>query len=136
MQSITMQRLLKEANIPPERIDYVNCHATATPAGDLNEIAAIKEVFGDHAYKLKLNAPKSMLGHTCWASPIVETIGGLLQMQNGMLHPSINIKKQDPEIDLDVCAGEAREHRIEYMLKNSFGFGGLNCCSLIRRYEG
>ena len=127
--------LLKAVNLSLESIDYVNCHATGTPVGDVEEIEAIKTAFGGHAYKLKLNAPKSMLGHTCWAAPIVETIGGLLQMQNDRLHPTINIDELDPKVDLDVCANKAVEHRINYMLKNSFGFGGLNACSIIKRYE-
>ena len=69
-----------------------------------------------------------MLGHVCWSAPIVETIGGLLQMQFGTLHPTINI-------ELDICANTSIEHRITYILKNSFGFGGINACSLIKRYE-
>ena len=68
---------------------------------------SIKEVFGRHAYRLKINAPKSMLGHTCWAAPVVELIAAILQMRKGVLHPSINIDELDPEIDLDVCRGAA-----------------------------
>jgi 3-oxoacyl-(acyl-carrier-protein) synthase len=128
--------LLQSVNVVPESIDYVNCHATSTPLGDLEEVKAIKAAFGGHAYKLKLNAPKSMLGHTCWAAPLVETVGAVLQMNGGVLHPSINIDKLDPAIDLDVCANEACKCDVRYMLKNSFGFGGLNCCSLFKRYEG
>lgn len=133
-QAYLMRELLKTANLKPEEIDYINCHATGTPLGDLQEINAIKQVFGAQTRNLKLNAPKSMLGHVCWSAPIVETIGGILQMNNNMLHPTINISELDPEIDLDVCANQAQAHNINYMLKNSFGFGGLNCCSLIKRY--
>ena len=135
-QARIMTDLLAEADVAPEEVDYANCHATGTPVGDLQEIYAIKKVFGEHAHSMKLNAPKSMLGHTCWASPIVETIGGLLQMKHGQLHPTINIDNLDPEVDLDVCAAGPVSHRIEIMIKNSFGFGGLNCCSLIKRYDG
>ncbi|MEW5814767.1 MAG: beta-ketoacyl-[acyl-carrier-protein] synthase family protein, partial [Spirochaetota bacterium] len=120
----------------PEEVDYINCHATGTPLGDIEEIQAIKYAFGEHAYKLKLNAPKSMLGHTCWAAPIVEAIGGVLQMQNGMLHGTINIDELDPQVDLDVCAHGPVKHDIRYMVKNSFGFGGINCCSVFKKYEG
>ena len=130
-----MTEVMKMADVKPEQIDYVNCHATGTPKGDLQEILAIKGAFGDHAKNLKLNAPKSMLGHTCWASPLVETIGGLLQMKHGKLHPTINIDSPDPNIDLDICANEPVDHQINYMLKNSFGFGGVNCVSIIKRYE-
>ncbi len=134
-QAELIKELLKYTGVQPEQIDYVNCHATATPVGDIEEIKAIKKVFGEHAYKMKLNAPKSMLGHVCWSAPIVETIGGILQMNNNKLHPSINIDEIDPEIDLDVCANQAKEFEINYMLKNSFGFGGINCSSLIKKYE-
>jgi 3-oxoacyl-(acyl-carrier-protein) synthase len=135
-QKRLIRDLLASSAIAPEQIDYVNCHATGTPLGDLEEIKAVKAVFGEHAYRLKLNAPKSMLGHTCWAAPIVETIGGILQMQRGMLHPSINIDEIDPVVDLDVCANKPQKADITYMIKNSFGFGGLNCSSLYRKWEG
>lgn len=134
-QAWVMEQVLLDAGVEPEQIDYINCHATGTPTGDIQEILAIKSVFGKHAYSIKLNAPKSMLGHTCWASPLVESIGGIMQMRHGKLHPTINIGKIDPEIDLDVCANKTADHQITYMLKNSFGFGGINCCSLIKRYE-
>jgi 3-oxoacyl-(acyl-carrier-protein) synthase len=134
-QAHLMTRLMKMTGVNPEDVDYVNCHATSTPLGDLAEIRAIKQAFGRHAYRMKLNAPKSMLGHVCWSAPIVESIGGILQMKNGTLHPSINIDELDDEIDLDVCREGPVEHRIQIMLKNSFGFGGLNCCSLIKNCE-
>lgn len=133
-QTRIMREVLRMANIAPEQVDYVNCHATGTPSGDLQEVLAIQDAFGDSAKKLKINAPKSMLGHTCWASPLVETVGGLLQMKYGKLHPTINISQLDPAIDLNVLI-EPEEYRINFMLKNSFGFGGINCCSLIKRYE-
>lgn len=130
-----MKQLLDATGVKPEEVDYANCHATGTPAGDRQEINAIKLAFGDHAYKMKLNAPKSMLGHTCWASPLVETVGGILQMKNGKLHASINIEELDPAIDLDVIPNKSIEYNARMMLKNSFGFGGLNCCSLIKLWE-
>ncbi|MDH4220117.1 MAG: beta-ketoacyl-[acyl-carrier-protein] synthase family protein, partial [Candidatus Aminicenantes bacterium] len=135
IQAHLIKTLLNITGVHPEEVDYVNCHATGTPVGDINEINAIKKAFGKQAYKLKLNAPKSMLGHVCWSAPIVESIGGILQMQRGKLHPSINIEKLDPEIDLDVCKDGPVNHRISVMLKNSFGFGGLNSCALIKRFE-
>jgi 3-oxoacyl-(acyl-carrier-protein) synthase len=121
--------------LKPSDIQYANCHATGTPAGDIQELAAMKEVFGDHIYKMKMNAPKSMLGHTCWASPLVETIGGIMQMRHGRLHPTINIDQLAPEVDVDVCANHAVDYPAKYMLKNSFGFGGLNCCSVIKLWD-
>ena len=135
-QARTITRLLRSCGMKPEDVDFVCAHATSTPLGDLSEVNALRTVFGEHARKLKINAPKSMLGHTCWSAPAVETVAGLLQMQHGKLHPSINIDELDPEIaDLDVCANKAVDHQIEVMLKNSFGFGGLNCCSLYRRFD-
>lgn len=133
-QTRVMKDLLKMAKIDPTEVDYVNCHATGTPSGDMQEALAIHGAFGDHAKKLKVNTPKSMLGHTCWASPLVETIGGLLQMKHGRLHPSTNIGTLDPGIGLDVIT-KTQDHQINLMLKNSFGFGGINCCSLIQRYK-
>jgi 3-oxoacyl-[acyl-carrier-protein] synthase I len=136
VQARLIGELLASTGTDPTEVDYASCHATGTSGGDLEEIQAIKMAFGNHAYKMKLNAAKSMLGHTCWASPIVETIGGLLEMKHGRLHPTINIDRQDPQVDLDVCATGPVNHQIHCMLKNSFGFGGINACSLIRRYEG
>lgn len=130
-----MQRLLAQCGLAPERIDYVSAHATSTPLGDLTELRSIKRVFGEHAYRLKLNATKSMLGHTCWAAPVVETIAAVLQMNAGKLHPSINIDELDPEVDLDVCRGTAAvDCDVRILMKNSFGFGGINCVSLLARY--
>ncbi len=76
-----------------------------------------------------------MLGHTCWSAAAVETVAAVLQMNNGWLHPSVNIENIDPQVDLDVCANEPKEHKVTYMLKNSFGFGGINCCSLFRSFD-
>ncbi|MDC7683743.1 beta-ketoacyl-[acyl-carrier-protein] synthase family protein [Asticcacaulis sp. BYS171W] len=129
-QTATIRRLFDTCGIAPEQVDYVSAHATSTPLGDLSELKALRAAFGPHAYKLKLNAPKSMLGHTCWSAPVVETIAALMQMKNGRLHPSINIDTLDPEVDLDVCSNTPVNHQIRLFLKNSFGFGGINCCAL------
>ena len=130
-----MQRALEESGLRPEQIDFVSAHATSTPAGDVAEARAIKEVFGRHAYRLKINAPKSMLGHTCWAAAVVESIAAILQMRAGVLHPSINIDELDPEIDLDVCRGAPTPFPVEHVLKNAFGFGGINCVSVLGRCD-
>jgi 3-oxoacyl-(acyl-carrier-protein) synthase len=135
-QARLMRRALDKAGMAPEQVDFVSAHATSTPLGDLTEIRSIKQVFGKHAYGLKLNATKSMLGHTCWAAATVETVAAILQMKAGKLHPSINVDDLDPEIDLDVCRDKAVEHDINVFLKNSFGFGGINCVSILKKYEG
>lgn len=77
-----------------------------------------------------------MLGHTCWSAAAVETVAAVMQMKHGWLHPSINIDEMDPRVDLDVCANEPTQLNIKLMLKNSFGFGGINVCSLLRRFDG
>ena len=136
-QSRLIKRVLNKAGIKPEQIDYINAHATSTPLGDRIELQSIKSVFGDHAKNLKVNAPKSMLGHTGWTCHTVELIGAIMQMNNSTLHPSINIEEIDPECEgLDVCANKKIEnYEVNYLLKNSFGFGGINCCSVIKKWD-
>jgi 3-oxoacyl-(acyl-carrier-protein) synthase len=131
-----MRNALRECGVAPQDVDFISAHATSTPQGDLAEIQAIKAVFGDHAYRLKLNAPKSMLGHCCWSSAAVETIAAILQMQRGVLHPSINIDALDAGIDLDVCAAGPVQHEVNVFMKNAFGFGGINAVGLFRRADG
>ena len=135
-QARLMRRVLHQASLEPEQIDFISAHATSTPLGDLTEVRSIKDVFGKHAYDLKVNAIKSMLGHTCWAAATVESVAAILQMKANQLHPSINIEEIDPEIDFDVCRGQAVDHQVRILLKNSFGFGGINCVSLFKQYEG
>ncbi|MBN2196433.1 MAG: beta-ketoacyl-[acyl-carrier-protein] synthase family protein [Polyangiaceae bacterium] len=136
-QTRLMQRLLDQTGVRPDQIDYVSMHATSTPLGDLTEARSIRNVFGERAKRLKVNATKSMLGHTCWAAATVEAVAAILQMRAGKLHPSINIDELDPEVELDVCRGNtAVPHDVRYFMKNSFGFGGINCVSLFKRYEG
>jgi 3-oxoacyl-(acyl-carrier-protein) synthase len=134
-QARLMKRLLDKLRVDPGAVDFISAHATSTPLGDRTEIQSIKRVYGNHARNLKINAPKSMLGHTCWAAPIVETVAGILQMNAGMLHPSVNIEELDPEVDLDVCANGPAAHPVRCFMKNSFGFGGINCVSLLSRFE-
>lgn len=134
-QAHLMRKLLQAANLSPEKVDYISAHATSTPLGDLTEIRSIKQAFGKHAYQLKINAPKSMLGHTCWSAATVETVAAVLQMNAGKLHPSINIDVMDPEVDLDICQ-EVLSYEANIVMKNSFGFGGINSISLLKRYEG
>jgi 3-oxoacyl-(acyl-carrier-protein) synthase len=126
-------RVLRNTGIDPRKIDFVSAHATSTQVGDMTEIRALQRVFGDHARSLKINAPKSMLGHTCWSSAVVETVAALLQMVAGRFHPSTNIDHLDPGIDIDVCANRMTEHPVHYLLKNAFGMGGINSASIIHR---
>lgn len=129
-----MRAALKKAGLEPEEIDYINAHATSTKLGDICEINSIKEVFGEHAYCLKINASKSLLGHTGWAAHVVELIAAILQMKYSRLHSSINIDNLDPEIDLNICRDESPVLEINHFLKNSFGIGGINCSTIIKKY--
>ena len=135
-QAWVIAQVLDEAGVRPTDVDYINVHATSTPLGDLTELRSIKRVFGSHASRLRINAPKSMLGHCCWSAPTVETVAGLLQMHARRLHRSINIDELDPEVDLDVCRDGPVDCQPTVMVKNSFGFGGINCVSVWRRYDG
>lgn len=130
-----MRLLLDRCGLEPGQIDYINAHATSTPLGDVTEVASIREVFGAHADVLKVNATKSMLGHTTWAAPTVELVAAVLQMRAGRLHPSINIDERDPQIDVDVCQDGPVNHPVRYLMKNAFGFGGTNCIAILRNPE-
>ncbi len=128
-----MARALSDAGIEKEKIDYISAHATSTKVGDLNEARAIRRIFGDHGSKLKVNALKSMLGHQLGASSLVELVAAILQMRAGVVYPTINVERPDPEIGLDICANGSREYRIDCLMKNAFGFGGINTSCIIRR---
>jgi 3-oxoacyl-(acyl-carrier-protein) synthase len=135
-QTRVMKRALRKAGIAPSEVDYVNAHATSTPMGDLVEIHSLKKVFGAHVRQLKINATKSMIGHTGWTAHTVELIAGIMQMNHSCLHPSINIDEIDPEVDLDVCANvRVDNYTVEHLMKCSFGFGGVNCCTIARKWE-
>ncbi|MCC7055643.1 MAG: beta-ketoacyl-[acyl-carrier-protein] synthase family protein [Gemmatimonadaceae bacterium] len=134
-QARLMRDVLHQAGVHPAEVGYINAHATSTPLGDLTELRSIKRVFGAHARSLHINAPKSMLGHTCWAAPTVETVAAILQLRSRRLHRSINIDTLDPEVDLDVCRDGNVAVDTPLCLKNSFGFGGINSVALWRRYD-
>lgn len=121
-----MLNAIKQAGINPEEIDYLNAHGTSTVVGDINETKAIKEAFGDHAKNMVVNSTKSMTGHLLGGAGGIETVFSLLALKNQVSPPTINIFEQDPECDLDYCANTARDMKIRYVMKNSFGFGGTN----------
>lgn len=126
-----MQDALADARVRPEQVGYVNAHATSTPLGDAVEVAAVKEVFGPHARRLAMNSTKSMIGHCLTAAAVVEMVATILQLQHGVLHPTINQEFRDPDLDLDFVPNEARERRFSIALSNAFGFGGLNSCVVV-----
>ena len=134
-QARTIERTLQQAGVVPEQVGFVSAHATSTPLGDVSELRAIRAAFGPHAERLKINAPKSMLGHTCWSAPAVETVAALGQLRRQRLHGSINVDTLDPDVDLDVCPNDPVAHEFDVLLKNAFGFGGTNCCALWRRVD-
>jgi 3-oxoacyl-[acyl-carrier-protein] synthase II len=122
----SMQAALQNAGINPDQVQYLNAHGTSTPLGDKNETDAIKLAFGDAAKKLVVNSTKSMTGHLLGGAGGLESAFTVLALHHQISPPTINIFEQDPECDLDYCANTAREMKIEYALKNNFGFGGTN----------
>ena len=134
---LSMQRALKDAGIAPEAIDHINTHGTSTPAGDVAEPIAIKEVFGEHAYNISINSTKSMTGHLLGGAGAVEAIACVLALKNGIIPPTINHFDDDPQIDsrLDFTFHKARKRDINYALSNSFGFGGQNATLIFKKIQ-
>ncbi|HSG93744.1 MAG TPA: beta-ketoacyl-ACP synthase II [Methylotenera sp.] len=122
----SMRNAMNNAGINPDQVQFVNAHGTSTPLGDANETNAIKAAFGDHAYNLVVNSTKSMTGHLLGGAGGLESVFTVLSVHHQLSPPTINIFNQDPECDLDFCANTARDMKIEYALKNNFGFGGTN----------
>jgi 3-oxoacyl-[acyl-carrier-protein] synthase II len=121
-----MVAAMQYAGINPDQVQYVNAHGTSTPVGDVAEVKGIKRTFGDHAGKLVVNSTKSMTGHLLGGAGGLESVFTVLAIHNQVSPPTINIFNQDPECDLDFCANTARDMKIDYAVKNSFGFGGTN----------
>ena len=134
---LSMQRALKDAELNPEVIDHINTHGTSTPAGDLAEPIAIKEVFGEHAYDISINSTKSMTGHLLGGAGAVEAIASVLALKNGIIPPTINHFDDDPNIDsrLDFTFNKAKKRDINYALSNSFGFGGQNATLIFKKFQ-
>ncbi|WP_456454980.1 beta-ketoacyl-ACP synthase II [Thermovibrio sp.] len=129
-----MRNALRDAGISPEDVDYINAHGTSTKFNDLYETMAIKSVFKEHAYKVKISSVKSMIGHLLGAAGGVEVISSVLTLKTGIIPPTINYEEPDPECDLDYTPNEAVEADVKYVLKNSFGFGGTNACLVLKRF--
>jgi 3-oxoacyl-[acyl-carrier-protein] synthase II len=128
-----MQHAIKDAGISPEAIDYVNAHGTATPAGDASEVNAIKNVFGEHAYKVKISSNKSMIGHLLGAAGGAESVATILTVCNDEIPPTVNL--DNPEFDLDFVPHKSINSEVQYAINNSFGFGGHNASLVITKYE-
>jgi len=130
-----MQRAIKDAGIRPEEVGYINAHGTSTPYNDKFETVAIKQTFGDHAYKLAVSSTKSMTGHLLGAAGGIEGVFSVLAIHRKALPPTINYFYPDPECDLDYVPNEPREATVNYVLSNSFGFGGTNAALMFKRYD-
>ncbi|MDI3322378.1 beta-ketoacyl-ACP synthase II [Pinibacter soli] len=128
---------LKDAGMQPEDIDYINTHGTSTPLGDIAEIKAIGEVFGEHAYKLNISSTKSMTGHCLGAAGVIEAIACIMALKHGIVPPTINHFTDDPELDskLNFTFNKAQTRPIRAALSNTFGFGGHNAAIIVKHYE-
>jgi 3-oxoacyl-[acyl-carrier-protein] synthase II len=132
----SMRLSLQDAKMVPSEVEYVNAHGTSTPAGDVNETQALKEVFGEHAKKLAVSSTKSMTGHLLGAAGGIESVITVLTLTKGILPPTINYDTPDPECDLDYVPNTARRAEVRVALTNSFGFGGTNASLIFKRFEG
>ena len=136
---LVMQRALKDAEMQPEDIDYINVHGTSTPVGDISEAKAIKDVFGDAAYKLNISSTKSMTGHLLGAAGGIEALFCVLSVVNDIVPPTINHEDgdEDPEIDysLNFTFNKAQQREVRAALSNTFGFGGHNACVIMKKYK-
>ena len=136
---LVMQRALKDAEMQPEDIDYINVHGTSTPVGDISEAKAIKDVFGDAAYKRNISSTKSMTGHLLGAAGGIEALFCVLSVVNDIVPPTINHEDgdEDPEIDysLNFTFNKAQQREVRAALSNTFGFGGHNACVIMKKYK-
>jgi 3-oxoacyl-[acyl-carrier-protein] synthase II len=131
-----MVAALKDADVQPEMVGYINAHGTSTPLNDKNETAALKSVFGDHAYKLAVSSTKSMTGHLLGGAGGIEAVAAALAIHTGVLPPTINYDNPDPDCDLDYIPNVARNLQVDVAVSNNSGFGGHNAVIVMKRYTG
>ena len=133
-----MQNAMEDAGLRPEDIDYINVHGTSTPVGDISEAKAIKELFGDAAYKLNISSTKSMTGHLLGAAGAVEAMATVLAVQNDIIPPTINHADDDVDENIDYnlnfTFNKAQKREVRAALSNTFGFGGHNACVIFKKY--
>ena len=130
-----MRNALRDAQLEPSQVQYVNAHGTSTGQGDRAETIALKRAFGDHAKKLAVSSTKSMTGHLLGGAGGLEAGITALAIRDQVIPPTINYEEPDPECDLDYVPNQSRKMGIEYAASNSFGFGGTNGCLVFKRYE-
>lgn len=130
-----MRQALSDAGLQPDEVDYINAHGTSTEANEKYETMAIKEVFGDHAYKVAVSSTKSMTGHLLGAAGAVEAIFSVRTITDGIIPPTINYETPDPDCDLDYVPNTARKREVRTVLSNSLGFGGHNAALVFKKYE-
>jgi 3-oxoacyl-[acyl-carrier-protein] synthase II len=130
-----IRKALAVAGVETDEVEYVCAHGTGTPLNDASETRAIKQVFGDHAYKLQLSSPKSMVGHLLGAAGAISGLATVLTLDRGVISPTINLDTPDPECDLDYVPNVAREQRVKTAIVNGFGFGGQNAVAVFKAWE-
>ncbi|WP_420447981.1 beta-ketoacyl-ACP synthase II [Candidatus Palauibacter sp.] len=133
---LAMEQALEDAGLEPTEVGYINAHGTSTPANDVSETKAIKDVLGQHAHSIVVGSTKSMTGHTLGAAGAIEGAISALVCRHGIIPPTINFEEADPECDLEYAHGGVIERDVEVALSNSFGFGGHNVCLAVRRWNG
>jgi len=136
---LVMEMALDDAGLTTKDIDYINVHGTSTPVGDISEVKAIQQLFGDDAYRLNISSTKSMTGHLLGAAGVIEAIVCVLSVFNDVVPPTINHEEgdEDPEIDykLNFTFNKAQKRTVRAALSNTFGFGGHNACCIVKKYE-
>jgi len=130
-----MRGALKDAHVEPHEVEYVNAHGSSTPLNDPTETRAIRTVFGDHATKLQVSSTKAYYGHALGASGAMETAICAMALEHEWLPPTLNLEDPDDGCDLDYIPGVGRESRVDYILNNSFGFGGINAALVLKRAD-
>jgi 3-oxoacyl-[acyl-carrier-protein] synthase II len=133
--AVAMSLALRDARIAPPEVGYINAHGTSTAANDVAETRAIKEVFGDFAYKVPISSTKSVVGHTVGAAGAIEAAVCCLAIEHGVIPPTANYETPDPECDLDYVPNAARKAEVRVVLSNSFGFGNANACLVFSRLQ-
>ena len=134
-QTRAMTQALRDAGVAPDEIDYIVAHGTSTPLNDVTETRAIKQAFGEHAHRVAISSPKSMVGHLLGAAGVMSALAAIGSIREGVIPPTANLENADPECDLDYVPLTARQAKVDTAIINGFGFGGQNAVAVFRRFE-